>query len=178
MTAQSMEILVFNGESLSMASEPLSQYFQKNNISIRPVFQNTSCWRGYFGEWEIIGDKLFLTKLQGRAYLLDKIKYQEKKSELRRKMKAGIITTQEYGQQLQKLRKSCLNDTEYTLEKFFPGQEKVFAEWFSGTITVPQGNLLQYIHAGYASIYEKSLLLELDAGVLINQQVYNNEVDF
>ena len=46
----------------------------------------------------------------------------------------------------------------------FPGS--VFAYWYSGIIRLPQGELLQYVHGGFESIYERDLLLHLERGVI------------
>ena len=70
----------------------------------------------------------------------------------------------------------ALNDgTDATLETVFPGfPERVFAHWYSGTVRVPQGKLLDYIHMGYASVYERDLLLTFESGVLIGSEIRNN----
>lgn len=51
---------------------------------------------------------------------------------------------------------------------------RVFAEWYSGTIRVPQGELIEYVHAGYASVYERELLLEVDHGVVLSVHIQEN----
>lgn len=64
------------------------------------------------------------------------------------------------------------------LEDVFPGYpDGVFAHWFSGEIRLPQGNLLKYIHGGYASTYEYDLFLEIKKGLLINKRAVHNTVD-
>ncbi len=57
------------------------------------------------------------------------------------------------------------------LEDIFPGfPDGVFAHWFSGQIRLPQGNLLKYIHGGYASTYEYDLFLEIRKGIVMNKR--------
>lgn len=56
------------------------------------------------------------------------------------------------------------------LEYLFSNQEKVFAEWFTGELRVPYGELIEYIHLGYESRYAKELFLEISKGVLINER--------
>ncbi len=58
MTAQYGEKLIYKGKQVGMSTLPLSQYFE--SLEEKPVFevQNTACWRGYFGTWEIKDDKL------------------------------------------------------------------------------------------------------------------------
>ena len=70
------------------------------------------------------------------------------------------------------LESSSENHKSYCVDMnyLFPGQEKVFADWFSGEIRIPYGEMLQYYHMGYASIYEKELFLEFENGCLIGNQ--------
>ena len=67
-----------------------------------------------------------------------------------------------------------INDEAKDLQFLFPNQEKVFADWFTGQIRIPMGEMLQYIHQDYESIYEKDLLLNLKDGVLISEKVIEN----
>ena len=127
MTAQFREQLTYKGEQYSMATEPLSEYLEKNNIEF--VFSSTACWRGYIGSWSIENDRLYLTDL-----------------------KATIENYEEVG-----------------IEYLFPDSQKVFDEWFSGEIRIPYGELLEYIHMGYDSIYEKELFLTIKDGVVVDQ---------
>lgn len=60
---------------------------------------------------------------------------------------------------------------------FFPDcKGKVFAEWFTGKVRLPQGEMLKYIHLGYASIYEKDLFLYFKNGVLTKTEVIENTI--
>ena len=53
------------------------------------------------------------------------------------------------------------------LERLFPGYgDRVFAHWYSGTLRVPQGRQLRYVHMGYASTYERGLMLEIELSML------------
>lgn len=61
---------------------------------------------------------------------------------------------------------------ELSLATLFPEYpDGVFAHWFTGEIRCPKGKLLQYVHMGYVSTYEKDLMLEFKAGVLVNEMV-------
>ena len=44
-----------------------------------------------------------------------------------------------------------------------PG-EPVFADWYSGILKIPRGELLDYVHLGFASIYEQELLVTVNLG--------------
>lgn len=62
-----------------------------------------------------------------------------------------------------------------TVEALFPGfPDRVFAHWYSGTVRIPQGKLLQYMHGGYASVYERDLFLEVEKGVVTKTTVIEN----
>jgi hypothetical protein len=131
MTAQIKEILLYKGNKVGMATEPLNPYLQ-NRKDINFGFQSTACRRGYLGFWELRGKKLFIVKL--------------------------IVT----------------KDKQVDLNYLFPGENEVFADWFNGEIRIPQGELLQYIHMGYESIFEKDLILKFKKGVLIDERVIDN----
>lgn len=59
-----------------------------------------------------------------------------------------------------------------TLFPDFP--DRVFAHWYSGTIRIPQGKMLEYVRMGYGSIYERDILLEMEKGVIKSTKVQYN----
>ena len=62
-----------------------------------------------------------------------------------------------------------------TLATIFPGfPDRVFAHWYSGTIRIPQGKQLEYVHMGYGSTFERDLMLDVERGVVIATRVRNN----
>jgi hypothetical protein len=62
------------------------------------------------------------------------------------------------------------------LTEIFPGYPNgVFAHWYSGEIRLPQGNLLEYIHGGYASQYEYDLFLEIKKGLVVSKRAVHNK---
>lgn len=63
---------------------------------------------------------------------------------------------------------------EVGLDYLFPGENEVFADWFTGRITIPEGKLIQQINYGYASIFEKYINLEFNKGVLVSE----SEIDY
>lgn len=137
MTAQFAETLIYQGESVSLLSNPLNDYFSLGGHN--PGFQSTSTalWRGYLGTWEIVNDRLYLIELRA---------------------------TLESGE-------------EAYLESVFPGfHDRVFAHWFSGKLRIPQGKQLEYVHMGYSSTYERDVLLTLQNGVVVKQEIRHNGV--
>lgn len=64
------------------------------------------------------------------------------------------------------------------LNYLFPSQKYVFANWFSGEIRIPYGEMLKYVHSGYESIYEKDLILKFNKGMLTEEVVIDNREEF
>jgi hypothetical protein len=67
----------------------------------------------------------------------------------------GFISTDDNGELINK---------SVGMDYLFPGQDKVLADWFSGVLRLPHGEIIRYIHQGYDSIYEKELLLKIVNG--------------
>ena len=65
-------------------------------------------------------------------------------------------------------------ETILKLSDLFPGFDKVFAHWFTGELLCPQGELLNYVHGGYASTYEYDLMMEFKQGVLVHKYAKHN----
>ena len=64
---------------------------------------------------------------------------------------------------------------EATMATIFPDNPgRVFAHWYSGTVRIPQGKLLKYVHMAYCSTYERDLFLEIEKGVVKNSRVRQN----
>ena len=64
------------------------------------------------------------------------------------------------------------------LETIFPGfPDRVFAQWFSGILRIPMGQLLRYVHGGYGSVYERDQFITVRKGVTVGTSlVVNGEV--
>lgn len=61
------------------------------------------------------------------------------------------------------------------IPEIFPGFDRVFAHWFTGELRLPQGNMLKYVHGGYASTYEYDLLIQVKQGVVVERTARKNE---
>lgn len=143
MTAQAMDQIVYKGEEYSLASEPLYPYLGTRN-DIRFYGFSTDNSRGYTATWELLDDQLFLIGLSGTMFLNDGSDAE------------NAITDA--------IRVSSIN-------KLFPDSgDKVLANWYTGDIRIPQGKVLQYVHMGYGSLYEKDLIIQLVEGKVVNQK--------
>jgi len=134
MTEQEGERLLYKGKKVWMAEEPLNQYLQnRNDILFFPT--STSCWRGYYGQWKITDNNLYLVGL--KAYIE--------------------------------------GNKEVDLNYLFPGQSKVFANWYSGEIRIPQGNMLKY---GRMCYFEEYMLLKLNKGIITEEKFIDSLNNF
>lgn len=136
MTAQTPEVLIYKNLHLNIDCEPLQQYFQTFiNLPVF-TFNDTDCYRGYKGKWEIKENKLYIIDLNGHT-------------------SKGYVN----------------------LNYLFPQKKEVFADWFSGVINIPQGEVLEYSRLTPIS-YEKYIVLTFENGVLVKEQLRDNKANF
>ena len=64
MTAQVSEVLLYEGEELSLCNEPLELYIEKIPMKVRFTAPHTALWRGSVGTWAIEADRLYLKSLE------------------------------------------------------------------------------------------------------------------
>ncbi|GAP62533.1 hypothetical protein ARMA_0956 [Ardenticatena maritima] len=50
----------------------------------------------------------------------------------------------------------------------------IFADWFSGVLRIPLGNMLHYVHMGFASVYEEELYIKIEKGVVVATKRVDN----
>ena len=61
------------------------------------------------------------------------------------------------------------------MNKLFPGQTEVFADWVNGKIKIQSGKVLRFVNTGYESVYEKTIFLKFENGVLVDEKVVLND---
>ena len=67
--------------------------------------------------------------------------------------------------------------TAVSVATLFPGfSDRVFAHWCTGTLRIPQGQVIEYAHMGFDSTYERDLLIEVERGVVTSARVEVNGV--
>ena len=144
MTAQVSEKLFHNGTNYALCAEPLEKYLKEQRPDIDFVWDSTACWRGYQGTWQIREGKLYLTGLEGRL--------------------------RKPGERMQFPEKFPENDPD-AFKKCFPdlGEDGLFAGWFSGEVFCPYGDLLDYRHAGFGSVYRHELVITFNNGIVVSE---------
>jgi hypothetical protein len=61
------------------------------------------------------------------------------------------------------------------LKALFPDYpDGVFAHWFTGELRCPSGALLNYVHGGYGSTYERDLFFRVQRGVVLEERLVVN----
>ena len=57
------------------------------------------------------------------------------------------------------------------MEKIYGRKAPIPATWFTGSIDLPDGKQLEYVHMGFASTYERNILLRFENGKLLGKIV-------
>jgi hypothetical protein len=147
-TAQAPDVLIVDGKFYKLYSNPLEDYYGKKKrpqFFVEPNAKNSGNWRGYVATWEIINNRLYLTKIDSWFCNNRMIKT---KNGCRRVVLQNLFGTK-------------VNN-------------KVAASWFSGSLRVPDGRELQYVHMGYGSIYEREIVFEVVAGEIVKKEIIDN----
>lgn len=55
------------------------------------------------------------------------------------------------------------------LSRLFEGKKDAPADWFSGILVVPTGELVQYVHLGYGSLYSEYRLFRIEGGKVVDE---------
>lgn len=74
---------------------------------------------------------------------------------------------------------NCDRSANVDLDTLFPGRvhnDRVFAEWFSDTVTAYYGKLVHYEHTGFSSIYEHELELVFASGQQTASTYFDNSL--
>lgn len=54
------------------------------------------------------------------------------------------------------------------------GDEPLPADWFSGTLHVPRGEMLHYVHMGFASVFEEELRITVEEGRITEMETLDH----
>lgn len=143
-TAQQPDVIVFEGQTYKLHSNPLEGYFaahpDKRHPSEPPedgsYVSSTGLWRGYVATFGFEDGVLVLR---------------------------GFETLNPRG----------LEDDEpsmvSSLDRYFPDAQSRICDWFSGLLVLPHGELRSYVHLGYGSIYEFQTLLRIRNGQAVDR---------
>jgi len=54
------------------------------------------------------------------------------------------------------------------------GNGPLLADWFTGVLRVPRGEMLAYVHMGFGSVYEEEVHIHVERGRVTGSRIYNN----
>jgi hypothetical protein len=152
-TSQVGDRLILDNDTLSLCTLPLESYLDR--LGRRPAvaignLENTANWRGYVATWKIEHSALWLVKVE-KEYWRGQMPYKDHNwdTEIR------VIP----------------------IDSFFPGQSApVFAWWYTGTLRIPEGELLHHVHMGFASLTERDRFYTVYKGMVTGCSVVDNRV--
>jgi hypothetical protein len=136
-TAQAPDYVIVDGERIALHTNPLSKWLEQHPGAMpEPKFVSTGNWRGYVATFEVAGDRLWLRHVEVREPGPDDAEGRPTW------VKTDLLRT------------------------LFPGDAPVAADWYSGALVAPRGKLVEYVHMGYGSQYERYTVLSFRAGVV------------
>lgn len=50
----------------------------------------------------------------------------------------------------------------------------LFADWYSGVLSVPRGRVLRYVHMGFQTVFEEELLIKVEQGCVVSTLTIDN----
>lgn len=142
-TAQFPDKLIYKGKEYALHSNPLEDYFDKNPYK-RPKGGMVST-----ALWR--GYVASFEFIDSQLYVKD-----------------IQIEVRDSGS-----RESYKTKWKSVLKEVFPGDERIKTDWVTGILVIPYGKLVNYVHMGYGSTYEKYILLEIGNGDLKKEKKYN-----
>ena len=139
-TAQYSDKIIYNGKAYHLNSNPLEEYFEKHPVK-RP--------KGGIVSSALCRGYVATFEIVNSELYLKNIEIEVRDTT----SKDNFKTTW----------KSVTNEV-------FPAQRKIKVDWLTGLLVVPHGKLVNYVHMGYGSTYEKYILLEVEEGNLKNER--------
>lgn len=150
---QMPDYLIYKGDTIPIFSNPLESYLEKNNLqNIDRGCNSSACNRGYIALWELTNNKLYLVEIK-RCELI---------------ASAGVYTGLE-------CEENKLSEILSYFQLRFKSQ-KIVADWYTGELISPQGRLIEYIHGGYLSKYEREEHFCIKDGTLTDSKIVNNKI--
>lgn len=146
-TAQQPDVLNYKGKTYSLFSNPLEDYYENRKDRPRFVVEPGVMSTG---NWR--GYVATWTVEDGVLYLV--------------KIDAWLCRNFEKA-----------NCTRVELPKLFGNKYldgRVKADWYTGVLRVPDGKQLQYVHMGYGSVYEREIILQVEAGKIVGESIIDN----
>jgi hypothetical protein len=142
-TAQYPDRIIFNGKEYSLHSNPLESYFEKNPDK-RPKGGVMST-----ALWR--GYVATFEVRDSQLFVKDiQIQYWDTTDKKNHDTKWKSVIMEVFGE-----------------------QKNIKVDWLTGLLVLPYGKLVNYVHMGYGSTYEKYFLLEINKGDYIKSKQFD-----
>jgi hypothetical protein len=168
MTAQIPDVLLVNGETVPLFTNPLDGYLGSLGDGWPFATTSTANWRGYIASWEIRDGRLLLVGVRGWLAthpIHAKTPGEIPMGETIRALPQERAETP--GRDDARAGGWADEGPEVPLSHLFPGNAgPVHATWYSGTLRIPKGELVRYVHMGYESLHESEVLMTIQCGVV------------
>lgn len=166
MTAQTPDSIRFQprGATHPLCENPLDSFLRARGLKkSRGGMMSTANWRGYVATWLLQRDRLWLTAISSNGQIVDR-----RQSEAEAEADADADVPGE------------LDGRPFTVDGLFPDEDRppetpVFAEWYSGELRIPEGEMIQYVHGGYGTTYERDRLILIERGRFVRSWVRKND---
>lgn len=136
-TAQVPDVILIDGKEYSLNTNPLDRYLDKlGDKAPRFEWPHTALWRGYVATWELAQGKLYLRKVEGH-----------------RNSGNDAGSADDSGANVD------------GMKEMFPDKSDVVADWYTGTLIIPSGEQVEYVHMGYGSTYAKYIVASIKDGI-------------
>ena len=140
-TAQEPDVLLLDGKREALHTNPLAAWLEQHPQALpRSEVMSSANWRGYVATWEVAGDRLLLRKVEVATIGPD----------------------------------DADGDPTYVgkdvAPQMFAQSPEIVATWYSGALVIPQGELVNYVHMGYGSDYERYVVLSIKAGRVVDRR--------
>ena len=145
-TAQAPDILKIGDQTYSIYTNPL-QPFLEANPKLLPESEVTSSglWRGYIATWVVRDGRLFV-------------------EDVRVLTKAAMDPDAPESKQYRSV-----------MKELFGNASPRVATWFTGHLIVPKGEVVDYVHMGYASTWSSYLVVTVVKGEIQAQREMNRD---
>lgn len=148
-TAQEPDILLLDGEAVRLNTNPLERYLGDKPPAVpEDTVISSANWRRYVATWEVVSGELRLKSVDVEVWL--------PKQPGKPQWESGTKTVD-------------IRDT------IFPGAGAVIASWYTGALVVPQGKMVNYVHMGYGSTWERYRILRVRQGRVVEDLSFDAE---
>jgi hypothetical protein len=187
MTAQIPEKLIYKGEITSMAFCPPLPWENPRIIKADDSAAknyHTVLWRDKIGTWQEKNGRYYLVKVTDRDKPLgaEVPSYADWEADIMRK-EADDSEEVSYEHSTACWRQYVgtweIKDGQFFLVKLkgqyrLSGEEPLFADWFTGVLRIHKGEVLQYVHMGFGSVFEEEVHVKIEKGLVTKTKTINN----